>query len=374
MGFTKEEYEKILGSSLQWVKREECFQKDLVLTFKYPYIEKECSTPQTELEYEMKPESILISMIHYPSRPSRVEYLLEKKIHSISLDSITGIDGRTIYDRVGTSQAGVRIGYELIRNISNGFENLDTESLKVVILGGGGVGSQANAELHRYNSKLNSTSEKEIILETVILDKEGANNKSVLSKALKDAHMIIDCAYRSDPRKPIVLKEDLELMRFKVVVDLAGDNYYADNNGEKFVKAVEPVKVLGSLNQMVFVGDYHSQKPLYEKGYKLLQLDKFGILESVCLPSFKYSEENLYVVTCGSWPGTQPGRFFLYEKALKPLVTVLLKKGIEEISNESKDFDEVELSTGILRRPEVLEESEKSYSLKSTDTAVLLLK
>jgi alanine dehydrogenase len=345
MGFSKEEYEEYLGKNLVWCKRDECFNKDLVLTFKYPY--KEGDKTQTELEYDMYSGSTLISMIHYPSRPSRVDYLLEKNINAISLDSIVGIDGRTIYDKVGTSQAGVRVGYELVRSVSNNFNDLDY--VKVVILGGGGIGSQANAELHKYNGMVNRREGSDVVVESIVLDKEGVSNAFLLKSALEGAHMVVDCAYRSDPRKYIVSREDLDLMSIKVVVDLAGDNYYVDENGDTFLKAIEPVKVLGNLNQMVFVGDYENQLPMYTDGYELLKLNSQGILEEVCLPNYDYSNEKLYVVSCGSWPGTQPGRFFMYEKALRPLVTILLKKGIEGINPNSRDLDEAELSTGILK-------------------------
>ena len=59
--------------------REETFKQDYVLILRSPHND----------EFDLiGPDSCLISMLHFPTRPLRIQLLQEKNIRAISLDSI----------------------------------------------------------------------------------------------------------------------------------------------------------------------------------------------------------------------------------------------------------------------------------------------
>ena len=78
LGFSEELY--MLGDPrVRMCSREACFAQDYVLILRSP--------KHKELEL-IRPGSCLVSMLHFPTRPKRVQQLKKRKINAISLDSI----------------------------------------------------------------------------------------------------------------------------------------------------------------------------------------------------------------------------------------------------------------------------------------------
>ena len=78
MGFTEEDY-LIENPHIHFIDIRECYSKDIVVVLRSPEF--------YEIEW-MKRGSILISMLHYPTRRSRTELLKMKNIHGVSMDLV----------------------------------------------------------------------------------------------------------------------------------------------------------------------------------------------------------------------------------------------------------------------------------------------
>jgi len=318
--YTKEDYESALGDKLKWVSRVEAFKQDAVLAFKYPSVSGE--DERVTLEYEMLPTSVLISMVHFKTRAKRVDMLSQNLAEVFSLDSAADSVGRVTFDRAGTAK-GSLLGYEIVKKLSNNFEDIKNNRMKVIVLGGGNVGSEALKQLygHRFKNK-----HGELLIDFRYIDLNESKNNEYIVEAMTGAHMIIDAAYRDDPKQSIITKEHMDLMDYKVVVDLAGDDPKA---GEGYVKAVGPINVLGNLNQLVYVGDYDTQEPMQNAGRdNMYRFDEKGNLLAIELPKeHEFKKENVYVATCGSWPGVYSLKNFrdTIESRLIPIMRQLVK-------------------------------------------------
>ena len=76
MGFTEEDYRSI-APDVQFASHEEVYKQDYVLVLRCP--------TEGELR-QLKPDATLISMLHLPTRPQRVELLRSLEVEGISLD------------------------------------------------------------------------------------------------------------------------------------------------------------------------------------------------------------------------------------------------------------------------------------------------
>ena len=141
LGYTKEDYLK-LNTKMKFVSNRECYEKDIVLVLRSPEFE--------QIDY-MREGSILLSMLHYPTRATRVEKLKEKGIFGISMDSIRNdFSERIVVDYDGTSGNGINAAFtELAQN----YKNISTQERKpivVTIMGMGRVGLTAARQAGKY--------------------------------------------------------------------------------------------------------------------------------------------------------------------------------------------------------------------------------
>jgi len=78
LGYTKEDYLSA-NNTIQFVSNKKSYEKDIVVVLRSPEFE--------QIDYMAK-GSTLVSMLHYPTRATRVEKLKEKGIFAVSMDSI----------------------------------------------------------------------------------------------------------------------------------------------------------------------------------------------------------------------------------------------------------------------------------------------
>ena len=90
MGFRSRDYLR-LAPSVHFGSHEEVYNQDYVMVLRYP---------SEDLVCEMKPGACLISMLHMPTRPSRVEYLRSLGLEGISLESIQDDTGRRLIENL----------------------------------------------------------------------------------------------------------------------------------------------------------------------------------------------------------------------------------------------------------------------------------
>jgi len=133
-GFTFEDYRRA-SMNILMCSREEAFQKDVSLILRSPKPE----------EFEMvKRGTILISMLHYPTRPKRIARLKELGINSISLDSIADDKNlRMVENMKAVAWNGLEAAFNWLEEGWPGLVRPDKKPINVLILGTGMVGKHA---------------------------------------------------------------------------------------------------------------------------------------------------------------------------------------------------------------------------------------
>lgn len=133
-GFTFDDYRQ--GNPLiQICGREAAFQKDYVIILRSPSIQ----------EFELvKKGSCLISMLHYPTRPQRLQRIKDLGIRSISLDSIINDHNlRLVENMKAVAWNGLEVAFDVLEKDYPNLDRGDGEPLHVLILGTGMVGKHA---------------------------------------------------------------------------------------------------------------------------------------------------------------------------------------------------------------------------------------
>ncbi len=201
LGYTKEDYLK-LNNKIKFVSNRECYEKDIVLVLSSPEFE--------EIDY-MRKGSILLSMLHYPTRATRVDKLKEKGIFAISMDSIRNdFLERIVVDYDGTSGNGINAAFtELAKN----YKSISTQERKpiiVTIMGMGRVGLTAARQAGKYGN--NKENEYKLLEKTKgvlvnMLPRNITDDKKQMIKILKKTDILVDATTRDDATQYIVSNE-----------------------------------------------------------------------------------------------------------------------------------------------------------------------
>jgi alanine dehydrogenase len=143
LSLVEEDY-KSIAPSLTFASRQQVFEQDYVLVLRYP---------DDEDVRLMRPGSCLISMVHYPTRPSRVEFLRSTGIEAISLDSIKDDSGRRLIENLrAVAWNGVEAAFKVLRSTypDPGFGSPNRPPIYATLMGAGAVGSHVVQAVTRY--------------------------------------------------------------------------------------------------------------------------------------------------------------------------------------------------------------------------------
>jgi len=277
-GYTFEDY-KQANPAVNQCSREEAFQQDVVLILR---------SPKPEEFKLIKRGSILVTMLHYPTRPKRVKTLQELGIRAISLDSIVN----------------------------------DKTPIHVVILGTGMVGKHAvDAATKLGNIERNSDHIADSGPGAIALSvgRNISSNPVMMEKLMSQADILVDATQRRNPSKPVVPNAWLAwLPEHAIVVDLAVDPYILDAN-PPVVRGVEGIPQ-GNLDQYVFDPD----DPKWDQ----------------LVPESIPSKHRRTTVTCYSWPGVHAEACMRhYAQQVEPLMDVLFEKGYNGLSLNGSYFE-----------------------------------
>ena len=294
--------------------REEAFQKDVSLLLRSPNFS----------EFQLvKRGTILISMLHYPTRPKRIERLKELGINSISLDSIADDNNlRMVENMKSVAWNGLEAAFDLLEKEWPGLVRPDKKPINVLILGTGMVGKHAIeaatklGNVERNTDHIASNGPGAVALS---IGRNIASNASTMKELMGQADIIVDSTQRRDASKPVIPNEWIAwLPKHAVIVDLAVDPYTLDAN-PPVVRGVEGIPQ-GSLDQYVFPAD----DPKWDS----------------LVPDSIPSKHRRATVTCYSWPGVHPEACMRhYAQQLTPFMEVLFEKGYEGLSLEGSYFE-----------------------------------
>jgi alanine dehydrogenase len=321
-GIDFEDYKRA-HPSVKRCTREEAFQKDVVLILRAPL----------PVEFQLiKRGTILISMLHYPTRSTRVSTLKKLGIKAISLDSIANDkNDRLIENMKAVAWNGLEVAFDWLEQSWPGLVRPDKNPIQVLIFGAGMVGKHAVeavtklGNIERNNEHIASNGPGAA---AVSIGRNISSNAETIKSLFSQTDILVDATQRRDPSKPVVLNEWLAwLPEHAVVVDLAVDPYKLDDN-PPVVRGVEGTPQ-GNLDKYIFPADDPSW-------------DSF-------VPKSIPSKHRRTTATCYSWPGIHPEACMRhYASQLEPLMYHLFKKGYDGISING-DYFERALYRGTLK-------------------------
>lgn len=312
-GYTFTDYKRA-NPNVFMCSREEAFEKDIALILRSPKPD----------EYQLvKRGTILISMLHYPTRPKRIARLKELGINSISLDSITDDNNlRMVENMKSVAWNGIEAAFDWLEKDWPGLVRPDKKPINVLILGTGMVGKHAIeaatklGNVERNTDHIASNGPGAVALS---IGRNVASNPSTMRMLMEQADILVDATQRRDASKPVVPNDWIAwLPNHAVVVDLAVDPYTLDSN-PPVVRGIEGIPQ-GSLDQYVFPAD----DPKWDS----------------LIPESIPSRHRRTTVTCYSWPGVHPEACMThYAQQLEPLMEALVNKGYEGLSLDGSYFE-----------------------------------
>ena len=321
-GINFEDYKRA-HPSVHKCTREEAFQKDVSIILRSPLPD----------EFHMvKRGTVLMSMLHYPTRPLRVDMLKKLGIKAISLDSIADDkNDRLVENMKAVAWNGLEAAFDWLEKGWPGLVKPDKKPIQVLIIGAGMVGKHAVeaatklGNIERNNEHIASNGPGSA---AVSIGRNIAANPTTMEALFRQADILVDATQRRNSSKPVVPNDWIAwLPEHAVVVDLAVDPYTLDAD-PPVVRGLEGIPK-GDLDQYVFTPD----DPKW---------DNF-------VPKSIPSKHRRTTVTCYSWPGVHPEACMRhYARQLEPLMYHLFKKGYGGISING-DYFERALYRGTLK-------------------------
>jgi alanine dehydrogenase len=312
-GFSFADYQQA-NPTVYMCDREEAFQQDAVVILRSP----------TMQEFDLiKKGAILISMLHFPTRPKRVRALQEHEIKAISLDSIENDNNiRLVENMKAVAWNGLETAFDTLEKDHP--EKLATggEPVRVLILGTGMVGKHAvdaatkMGSIERNKEHMSAGGAGVIV---VTVGRNISGNPAVMQTLFGEADILVDATQRRNPAVPVVPNHWVAwLPSHAVITDLAVDPYTLDGN-PPVVRGVEGIPQ-GNLDKYVFYPD----DPDWGR----------------TVPDSIPCEHRRTVVSCYSWPGIHPEASMRhYAQQMDNLMEVLLEKGYDRLSLQGGYFE-----------------------------------
>jgi alanine dehydrogenase len=312
LGLSLADYQ-VEGKAIAEGTREEAFQQDIVMILRSPKYDEFAL---------LRRGGILISMLHYHTRPQRVQRLRELGINAISLDSIVDGNGiRLVENMKAVAWNGLDTAFGVLEKRFDGLRKNNGEPFRVLVMGTGMVGKHAVEAATKFGDRVRHeallVSGESGVLATGIgrnITSDPAQMKALFTKT----DILVDTTQRRDPSKPVVPNMWLAwLPEHAVIVDLSVDPYTL-NVDPPVVRGIEGIPQ-GNLDQYIFEPD-----------------DPNWMAK---IPPEIPTDLRRTSISCYSWPGIHPRDCMRhYEIQLKRLMPTLLKSGYTGLSRECSYF------------------------------------
>ncbi len=312
-GYTFENF-KQANPLIHKTDKQGAYQQDVVLILR---------TPKSDEMPLIKPGTTLFSMLHFPTRPHRVQRLVDLGIDAISMDSVAN-DGniRLIENMQAVAWNGLEAAFDVLEKRWPGLVRPDGRPIQVLVLGTGMVGKYAIdaatklGNIERNNDHIANDGPGAVALS---VGRNITANPQTMQSLMSQADILVDASQRRNASLPVIPNDWIAwLPDHAVIADLAVDPY-SINVDPPVVRGVEGIPQ-GSLNQYIF----EPADPNWDK----------------TVPETVNSKHRRETVTCYSWPGVHPEACMNhYARQLEPLVEVLFEKGYHGLSLEGEYFE-----------------------------------
>lgn len=312
-GFTFGDYH-LANPSVFMTNRDDAFCKDVIFMLRSPNDDEFAKIP---------PGTVLISMLHYPTRPARVALLQKLGIKAISLDSIVNDNNlRLVENMKSVAWNGLEVAFDVLEKTWPGLRRPDGEPIRVLILGTGMVGKHAVDAATKMGLVERNNQHMQEHGPGVVVMAAGRNltgNPKTMEKLFRETDILVDACQRRDSSVPLVPNAWLAwLPEHAVITDLAVDPYDLDCS-PIVVRGVEGIPQ-GNLDQYIF----DARDPNWDR----------------TVPESIPSENRRTVVSCYSWPGIHPEACMRhYAQQLEPVMDALLEKGYDDLSIDGSYFE-----------------------------------
>jgi alanine dehydrogenase len=312
-GYLFDDY-KLGNQAVHMCSHQEAYQQDAIIVLRSP-------SPE---EFEMMhPGAVLVSMLHFPTRPKRIERLLGRGIKAISMDGIiNGQNIRLVENMRAVAWNGLETAFDVLGKHWPDFRRPDSLPIHVFILGSGMVGKHAvEAATKLGNTERNTehiaTGGSGTIAMTI--GRNVSSSPVLMERLMREADILVDATQRREPSKPVIPNDWIAwLPEHAIIADLAVDPYLLDGH-PPIVRGIEGIPQ-GNLDQYIFLPD----DPGWNK----------------TVPSTIPSTQRRTIVSCYSWPGIHPQACMEhYARQLEPLVEVLMEKGYDNLTLSGSYFE-----------------------------------
>ena len=305
-GFAFDDYRQS-NPAVRLSSRQEAFRQEVVMVLRSPLPD----------EFNLlRPGHSLISMLHFPTRPKRVQLLQALGVNAISLDSIANDNNRRLVENMkAVAWNGLEASFDVLEQRWPGLRRPDGQPIRVLILGAGMVGKhavEAATKLGNVERNLRHMQDGGPGVIAMTLGRNLSANAATLEALFREADILVDAMQRRDPARPVVLNDWIAwLPEHAVITDLAVDPYTLDID-PPVVRGVEGIPQ-GSLDKYVFAPD----DPDWNK----------------TVPESIPSRQRRTTVSCYSWPGVHPeASMRRYSQQLEPLMEVLFAQGYDGLT------------------------------------------
>lgn len=271
----------------------------------------------------MRPGALLLTMLHYATRPRRTRLVAELGLRAISLDGVVDDLGRRqveYLEAVGWN--GVRLAFREIARVHPHFAHPSRRPLRVTCLGAGAVGAHAVRAATRYGDhdlRAELAANDVPGVEVTVADFDLTSHEDYLLARLEMTDLLIDATQRLDPTRPVVRNPWIAaLPPDAVLLDLAVDPYDFSIDPPR-TKGIEGVPH-GDLDRYVFAVDDAAWS----------ELD--GRVDT---------RERRLALSCYAWPGLEPlDCMRVYGRQIEPVLGVVLRVPVDRLDVDSTDPQE----------------------------------
>lgn len=302
--------------------RQEAFDQDVVLILR---------SPDADFK-RMKPGTILMSMLHYPTRPRRLSSFRELALKTISLDNIVNDnDVRLVENMKAVAWNGLEVAFDVLEERWPGLVKPDGQPIQALLLGTGMVGKHAvDAVVHLGNIERNNQHIEQGGMGAVCraIGRNLTANRDGMIPFLNNTDILIDATQRRNPDKPVIPNDWIQyLPQHAILLDLSVDPYLPKAD-PPVVRGIEGIP-MGNLDKFVFCPEDPDWEETISPGVP--------------------TTHRRTAVSCYSWPGFHPEACMShYGRQLDPLMPILFRKGYDALSPEG-DYFERALYRGTLR-------------------------